>query len=160
VRLSWAKYVRITDPGAAIDDPGNHVPPGNQAGFDLDAVAALHACDPSAMSSATPTPTPTPSEAASPTSSAFPPMTPTAPATLSPAMTATAGAVLPGDVDGNRVVDAADLRHLIDELFDGDGDRAVDAGGGSVHSTAAADVNGDGRITAADLTALLALRSP
>ena len=177
VGLTWAKYVRITDPGATIDDPGNHVPPGIQAGFDLDALAALHACDPSMLASATPTPTPTPSDAASPTatatleqatqtappaSSTVPPVTPTAPATSSPASTATATAiaVLPGDVDGNRVVNAADLRQLIDELFDGDGDRAGDVGGGAVHSAAGADVNGDGRITAADLTALLSLRSP
>jgi hypothetical protein len=89
-------------------------------------------------------------------------VTPTAPATLSPASTATATAVaaLPGDVDGNRVVNAADLRLLIDELFDGDGDRVGDVGGGAFHSTAAADVNGDGRVTAADLAALLLLRSP
>ena len=179
VRLTWAKYVRITDPGATIDDPGNHVPPGTQAGFDLDALAALHACDPSALASATPTPTPTPSDAASPmptvtampeqgtptappTSSTVAPATPTASATSSPEVTATATAVavLPGDVDGNRVVNAADLRQLIDELFDGDGDRADDVGGGAVHSTAGADVNGDGRITAADLSALLSLRSP
>jgi len=178
VGLTWAKYVRITDPGATIDDPGNHVPPGTQAGFDLDALAALHACDPSASSSATPTPTPTPSEAESstatptampeqgtptapPTSSTVAPATPTTSATLpTVTATATAVAVLPGDVDGNRVVNAADLRQLIDELFDGDGDRAGDVGGGTVRSTAGADVNGDGRITAADLTALLSLRSP
>jgi hypothetical protein len=89
-------------------------------------------------------------------------VTPTAPATSSPASTATATAtaVLPGDVDGNRVVNADDLRQLIDELFDGDGDRVGDVGGGAIGSTAAADVNGDGRVTAADLTALLSLRSP
>ncbi len=174
VGLTWAKYVRITDPGASIDDPGNHVPPGTQAGFDLDALAALHACDPSAAFSPTPTPTPTPSDAASPTatatatleqapaSSTVPPVTPTAPATvpLASTATATAMAALPGDVDGNGVVNAADLRQLIDELFDGDGDRVGDVGGGAVYSTAAADVNGDGRVTAADLTALLSLRSP
>jgi hypothetical protein len=74
--------------------------------------------------------------------------------------TPTLPAVLPGDVDGNGVVDAADLRLLIAELFDGDGDRAADVGGGPVHSTAGADVNGDGRITAADLAALQTHRSP
>ena len=52
VGLTWAKYVRITDPGASIDDPGNHIPPGTQAGFDLDALAALHACDPSTAATA------------------------------------------------------------------------------------------------------------
>jgi hypothetical protein len=71
VGLPWAGFVRITDPGAAIPDPGNVIPPGTSAGFDLDAVAALHACDPGQFPTATPTPT-TPVE---------PSQTPTATAT-------------------------------------------------------------------------------
>jgi hypothetical protein len=46
VGLAWAAYVRITDPGATIADPGNLVPPGNSAGFDLDAIAVLGGCNP------------------------------------------------------------------------------------------------------------------
>ena len=60
VGLAWAAYVRITDPGASIPDPGNMIPPGTSAGFDLDAIAALHACDPGAMPSPTPTHTEVP----------------------------------------------------------------------------------------------------
>ena len=73
VGLSWAAFVRITDPGATIPDPGNMIPPGTAGGFDLDAVAALHACDPGAMPSPTPThtalpvqPTETPTATATP----------------------------------------------------------------------------------------------
>jgi len=148
--LAWAKYVRITDPGASIDDPGNHVPPGTQAGFDLDAVAALHACDPSggATPSATAggedTPTPTPTR--------------TLPPVASP--TATPTAMRPGDLNGDGRVDTADLQWLIGELYDGDGDDAASAGGGTVPSGPAVDVDGDGRVTAADLVALRATWSP
>ena len=62
VGLAWAKYIRIIDTGSAvrapgtemyddngdlIDDSGNHSPPsGNKEGFDLDAVAVIHAGDP------------------------------------------------------------------------------------------------------------------
>jgi len=74
VGLSWAKYVRITDPGASIDDPGNHLmPPGTSAGFDLDALAALHACDPGLFASPTPTATLSPEVA---TATATPTVTP------------------------------------------------------------------------------------
>jgi hypothetical protein len=45
VGLAWAAYVKITDPGASIDDPGNLVPPGTQGGFDLDAMAIVNPCD-------------------------------------------------------------------------------------------------------------------
>ena len=162
VGLSWAKYVRITDPGASIDDPGNHVPPGTQAGFDLDALAALHACDPSGTltpgsGSDTPTPTPTPTAPADPTPTTPADSTPTMPAELTPTPTMVPR---PGDLDGDGHVDAADLDQLIAEIYDGDGDAAVDAGGGTVPSGPAADVNGDGRITAADFTALLLRWSP
>jgi hypothetical protein len=44
IGLSSARFLRITDPGAAIDDVGNHFPtPGpGKSGFDLDAVVAIH----------------------------------------------------------------------------------------------------------------------
>lgn len=44
IGLGSARFLRITDPGAAIDDVGNHFPtPGpGKSGFDLDAVVALH----------------------------------------------------------------------------------------------------------------------
>jgi hypothetical protein len=44
IGLANARYLRITDPGAAIDDVGNHFPtPGpGKSGFDLDAVVAIH----------------------------------------------------------------------------------------------------------------------
>ncbi|MEB2286344.1 MAG: hypothetical protein OZ922_16900 [Myxococcales bacterium] len=47
VGLASARYLRITDPGAAIDDVGNHFPtPGvGKSGFDLDAVVAIHSED-------------------------------------------------------------------------------------------------------------------
>jgi hypothetical protein len=150
--LAWAAYVRITDPGASIPDPGNLIPPGNNSGFDLDAIAALHACDPSPVDSPTPTASPTPPVQSTPTPTPSPtPVTPTP--------TATVVAPAPGDLDGDGTVTAADAALLIAELYDGDGDSAAAAAGGEVVSDAAADVNGDGRITAADLTALAARRT-
>lgn len=74
VGLAWAAFVRITDPGAAIPDPGNMIPPGTSGGFDLDAIAALHACDPGEM------PTPTSTASAPPhTASPTPTVTPVLP---------------------------------------------------------------------------------
>jgi hypothetical protein len=79
VGLAWASFVRITDPGAAIADPGNSLPPGTSAGFDLDAVAALHACDPGALPSATPTDTALPNQPSpTPTSTPIPTIPPIA----------------------------------------------------------------------------------
>jgi hypothetical protein len=146
VGLAWAAYVRITDPGDAIPDPGNRIPPGDKGGFDLDALAALHACNPNDSSSPTPTFTPTP------TAPQATPVTPTA--------TNTPPAARAGDLDGDGRVDAADLQWLIAELYDGDGDDAAAAAGGTIASGPAADVNGDGRITAADLAAMPARWSP
>ena len=138
VGLAWVAYVRITDPGAAIPDPGNLIPPGDKGGFDLDAVAALHACDPAGNPS--PTPTSTPIETATPptdaTASATPPPRPI------------------GDVDGDGVVGEADRDWLVRELFDGDGDERDAAAGGDVASGPEADVNDDGRVGAADLVAI------
>ena len=78
VGLSWAAYVRITDPGATIADPGNMIPPGTNAGFDLDAVAALHACDPGPVASPTPTYTAVPSQPSQTATSTSTPSSPTA----------------------------------------------------------------------------------
>ncbi|MBX3026668.1 hypothetical protein KF840_17320 [bacterium] len=140
VGLPWVAFVRITDPGPDIPDPGDRIPPGDKGGFDLDAIAALHACDPGSQASVTPTFTPT--------------ATPLAGATATP----TTAAVLPGDLDGDGRVDDADRAWLVREIFDGDGDRRDDAGGGDVASGAQVDVNGDGLITAADLAAIARAR--
>ena len=66
--------------------------------------------------------------------------------------------VLPGDLDRDGSITEADLRQLIAEIFDGDGDAVAAAGGGAIASGAEADVNGDAHITAADLAALSVLR--
>jgi hypothetical protein len=44
IGLASARYLRITDPGATIDDIGNHFPtPGvGKSGFDFDAAIAIH----------------------------------------------------------------------------------------------------------------------
>jgi Dockerin type I domain len=164
--LSWAAYVRITDAGAAIPDPGNQIPQADNSGFDLDAIAALHGCDPSALASATPTPSPQIGATAthSPTpEDATPTMTlaiATASATaVSPTVTATIPSHLPGDLNGDGSVTDADAAMLIAELYDGDGDTVPEATAGGVDTGSAADVNGDGRITSADLAALSARRS-
>lgn len=127
VGLAWVAYVRITDPGAAIPDPGNRIPPGDKGGFDLDAVAALHACDPAGA--ATPTPTLTPL----PTATPLPPR---------------------GDLDGDGALTEADRWWLVRELFDGDGDDAMAAAGGALTSPPGVDVDADGRVTASDLAAM------
>ncbi len=64
VGLAWAAYVRITDVGGAIADPGDlpQFTVAPNAGFDLDAIAAVHACDPGAL------PTPTATASATPPS--------------------------------------------------------------------------------------------
>lgn len=142
VGLPWVAYVRITDPGAAIPDPGNRIPPGDKGGFDLDAIAALHSCEPGNEASATPTPTFTPT----------PPLNATSTATATATRTALAPPI--GDVNGDGTVDDADRAWLVREIFDGDGDARGAAGGGAVASRPEADVNDDGVITAADLVAI------
>jgi hypothetical protein len=185
VGLDWAAYVRITDPGAAIPDPGNMIPPGTNAGFDLDAIAAVHACVPSPTetptttatpqqqstvtptSSTTRTATPEPSATSSPTASETvpPSASPTPSSTVAPTPTATVETTPtpppsdPGDVDGNGGVDARDLSQLIAELFDGDGDRAGAVFGGEVASFAGTDATADGRVSIADAIELLRRRS-
>ena len=44
--LDMVRYLRITDAGDIVDDPGNHVPAGDKGGFDLDAVAAINSSKP------------------------------------------------------------------------------------------------------------------
>lgn len=173
VGLAWISYVRITDPATAIPDIGNMIPQADNSGFDLDAIAALHACDPSTLASATPSFTPSPTrpaatpsatapvgatatatavDAATPTATASGAATPSATVgSATPSATATGIAVLPGDIDGNGSVTAADAALLIAELYDGDGDAAAPGD--------PADVNEDGSITAADVAALAALRT-
>jgi hypothetical protein len=63
-----------------------------------------------------------------------------------PTPTETIPMVVPGDLDEDGAVTAADAKLLVGEIFDGGGEEA-------------ADVNGDGRVDAADLTALTLLRS-
>lgn len=139
VGLAWVAYVRISDVAGAFPDVGDmpqfSVSPN--AGFDLDAVAALHACEPGLSSSATPTASPTPTRM---------PATATA--------TRTAGPPRPGDLNDDGHVTSADADALIREIFDGDGDSTGAASGGAVNSDERADVNQDDFITAADLTAL------
>jgi hypothetical protein len=156
--LAWASYVRITDVAGAIADLGDlpqfSVAPS--AGFDLDAVAAVHACDPATLS----TPTPSPTETPATTAPATPSTSPTETATSAPpTATATALPLVPGDLDGDGRVTALDARLLVAEIFDGDGDSAAAASGGAVVSGPAADVNGDGSIGAADLVGFAMLRA-
>jgi len=151
--LAWAAYVRVTDVGGAIRDFGDlpqfSVAPN--AGADLDAIAAVHACDPSTAASPTPTATATPAGTAD---------TPTAtvtPEPASPSPTETVAVI--GDLTGDGLVTGADADWLVAELFDGDGDAASAVGGGAIASPATADTNGDARITAADLIRLMEHRS-
>ncbi len=83
--LDWIRYVRIVDtgeaPDAAHDDDGDEIydqgmPGGVSAGFDLDAVAAVHGED-----LFTPTPTQTPTDTPTPENTPVPTETPTATAT-------------------------------------------------------------------------------
>ncbi len=45
VGLDYVRFVRITDAGDQIDDPGNHSFAGTKGGFDLDAAGAIHSTD-------------------------------------------------------------------------------------------------------------------
>ncbi|HYD50320.1 MAG TPA: hypothetical protein VEB21_18325, partial [Terriglobales bacterium] len=105
IGMERARFVRILDPGEAIEDPGNRVPPGINGGFDLDAAVVLNEC-----TSTTPSPSPTALAISSPTATA------TATATATPL-------VRSGDVNGDGEVDIRDQDHLIAEIFDGDGDQ-------------------------------------
>ena len=66
--------------------------------------------------------------------------------------------VVPGDCNGNGVLNRGDIDSINAELFDGDGELAVDVGGGTFPgSPLGCDANGDGIIDAGDVscTALL-----
>ncbi len=135
VGLPWAAFVRIRDAGDEMDDPGNRVPASNSAGFDLDAIAAVHVCVPgvpvptaSLTPSTTVPPTPTQTATASATPTYTAAATHTATATSSPSPTPTPAA---SPAQCRRIEDT--LAALFHE------------------ATPAADHNGDGRISAADL---------
>lgn len=130
VGLVAARFVRITDPGAWIPDPGNRLPPGRSGGFDLDAIAVVNACAPRTTPSLAPT-------AANGGGTATPTPSPTSTATASATPTPTPSGAVIGDLDGDGDLDETDLALLI---------RAIFRGGEVRH-----DLNGDGRITAADL---------
>lgn len=129
--LAQVSFLRITDGGSAIADPGNRVPPGNSGGFDLDAVAVIHPCE-------------------------APAATPTATATATPTLTATPSQpeVL-GDADGDAQVTTIDLHLAVFEHFDGDGSATGAVGGGLVGTRPTVDANTDGVLSAADLVAIL-----
>lgn len=151
VGFAWAAFVRITDAGDTIDDPGNHVFPGNSAGFDLDAIVAIHPCDPEVMPSLTPTlvapltPTPSasatsglrPSHTPSPQASftgtvtTTPSRTPTATASLTPSRIPSVAPTAPWPT-----CDAAPL--MLAAFFD-------------ENAGAELDLNHDGRLSVADL---------
>lgn len=59
-------------------------------------------------------------------------------------------AFVPGDVNGDGEVSIADLRDLVVEIFDGDGDDVAGVAGGDFVGGPGADANQDGSITAAD----------
>jgi len=152
IGLGHAQFLRITDPGDAIADPGNRIPPGNSAGFDLDAVAVVHACD--LQASATPTATATATATATSTPGV---VTPAATPTANTTFTATPSVTpaIDGDADGDGVLTSADVEHTVAELFDGDGDRAEAVAGGALWSGAGVDANRDGIVSAADIVGLV-----
>lgn len=127
--------------------------PGERAGFDLDAIAAVHHCDtPPPAATATPSGSPTPTaDGPTPTPSSTRRTTPTATPTRTAKPATPVETALRGDANGDGVVDALDIDHAIAEIFDGDGDFAGDAGGGRVASSPGVDRNQDGRISVADL---------
>ncbi len=164
VGLSWAAYVRITDVGGEIPDVGDlppFLPPPN-AGFDLDAVAAVNACP--LQPAATPTVTatsipPSATATATPTSTSPPPSTTSTPTFTELPPSATPLPALAGDLDGDGAVTSTDQTLLVREIFDGDGDAVEQAAGGDVVSDERADVSDDSLITVADLIAITARRS-
>ncbi len=151
--IDRVRFVRITDPGAAIADPGNRIPPGTSGGFDLDAIAVLHEC-----SSAAATPTATGTATATATHTAADPQRTATPTQMVPTATPSATpeeAGLPGDADANDIVDRADLALAVLEIYDGDGSARSDVAYGTVATSPDVDANGDGRVTAADLVAIV-----
>jgi hypothetical protein len=92
-----------------------------------------------------PTYTSTPTFTSTATRTATRTRTPTPTGSLRPTATLTPS-FLPGDVNGDTIVDENDLPDLIDAIFSND-------------PPPAADVNRDGRVTAADLAALISVLS-
>jgi len=129
IGLPLVRFVRITDPGAEIPDPGNRLPPGTSGGFDLDAIAAVNLCG------GEPTPTATVTASASAT-----------PAETSVIPTSTPGPA--GDVDGDGDVDDVDLALIVRAIF----------GDGMVRPVVDADTSLDGAVTAADVPGALRSR--
>lgn len=62
-----------------------------------------------------------------------------------------------GDLNGDGVLDAADVQSLVLEINDGDGESVADAAGGSHPGNSTMDLNGDRLINQADLAALVEL---
>lgn len=62
-----------------------------------------------------------------------------------------------GDANCDGLLSDSDVAHIAAELSDGDGDLAADADGGALASCSGADANGDGRLTAADLLAVMTI---
>ena len=62
-----------------------------------------------------------------------------------------------GDANADMTVNDADVAALIREIFDGDGDSVLNVRGGAFPGGGGADANRDGRITAADITAIVRL---
>jgi len=75
--------------------------------------------------------------------------------TLVVATNASAVEILPGDLTRDGRVRGDDLALLVAELVDGDGNDAQSTAAGTVATGAEADVNGDGVVSAADVTDLL-----
>ena len=123
IDIASAAFIRIVDAGPEVDDPGNALPPGNTAGFDLDAVVILNPCPGFE--------TPTPDPATSPTPI---PM-------------------IDGDINGDGIADRDDLLQIVSEIFDGDGSHVADVRGGLFASAPLVDSNRDEWIGAADLVA-------
>jgi len=67
------------------------------------------------------------------------------------------GPPLPGDANSDLVVGVEDVGFAITEIFDGDGDSVGTVSGGTFAGGPGADANGDGKVTAADLTKILLL---
>lgn len=150
VGLPWVAFVRITDGGDAIADPGNRIPPGNSAGFDLDAIVAIHPCNPAAPPTATasasvpltPTATPSPTLHPSATPSALPSPSPTA--TVTPTRTATHTATSTASPTPTETWPPCEPEAmLVRVLFEEEAGNPL-------------DLNRDGRISAADLVSLAA----
>lgn len=151
--IDHVRFVRITDPGAAIPDPGNRIPPGTSGGFDLDAIAVLHEC-----SSADATPTATRTATATATHTLTDPQRTATPTQMAPTATPSATpdeAGLPGDADANDNVDEVDLALAVLEIYDGDSSERSAVANGTVATATDVDANGDGRVTAADLVAIV-----